>query len=234
MSSDNFLSNRKSFAERIGHPELYDLIDHYSLYAGIHTLGNKLWTFEMLKATTNIPGDVAEFGCWKGSNLMFLAKMLTLLEPSSSKRVFGFDNFSGLPESVHEDGAFAASQVGKYCGNEAVLREAITLFELNERVELIVGDALETVPKFHEENPHSVLSFAYIDFDLYEPTKCALAYIDDAISVGGIIVFDEACTKEWPGETLAMKEFLGKTDKKFEMISNSFSLQPTVALKRVG
>ena len=48
----------------------------------------------------------------------------------------------------------------------------------------------------------------------------------------GIIVFDEAGTKEWPGETQAMKEFLASTKNKFEMINNTFSRQPTVALKR--
>ena len=163
---------------------------------------------------------------------MFMAKMLLLLEPNSPKRVYGFDNFSGLPKSVAEDGVYAERKFGKYCGNEDILRRAISLFELDNIVELVVGDALQTIPKFHKENPHSVLSFAYLDFDLYEPTMEALKYIDDAISVGGIIVFDEACTKDWPGETLAMKEFLRSTNKSYKMHSNQISRQPTVALER--
>ena len=38
---------------------------------------------------------------------------------------------------------------------------------------------------------------------------------------------------EWPGETIAMKEFLNQSSHKFEMINNDLSRQPTVALKRV-
>ena len=55
----------------------------------------------------------------------------------------------------------------------------------------------------------------------------------DCLSVGGMVVFDEACTSEWPGETLAMKEFLKSTKNEFKMYSNPISRQPTVALKRV-
>jgi hypothetical protein len=69
---------------------------------------------------------------------------------------------------------------------------------------------------------------------LYEPTKEALMLMDRSISVGGIIVFDEACTPDWPGETLAMKEYLFTSQHKFEMLSNPMSRQPTVAIRRVS
>ena len=105
---------------------------------------------------------------------MFLAKVNSLLEPSSSKMIYGFDNFSGLPKPVKEDGDFAVSQKGKYCGDELNLRAAIDLFGMKSRIKLFVGDALETIPKFHKNNPESNISFAYLDFDLYEPTKTAL------------------------------------------------------------
>ena len=233
MKKDKFIEERNLFAKQAGVPNLYDFIDHFPLYAGIHTIANKLWTYELLNKTTGIPGDIAEFGCWKGSNLMFLAKIMSVLEPNSPKKIFGFDNFSGLPEAVEADGPYASNQTGRYCGDEKALQEAIALFDLSDKVMLVVGDALQTIPKFHLENPHSVLSFAYLDFDLYEPTKAALKLIDDCLSVGGIVVFDEACTTEWPGETLAMKEFLKSTTKEFRAHSNSLSRQPTVALERV-
>jgi len=49
-----------------------------------------------------------------------------------------------------------------------------------------------------------------------------------------LLFFDEACTPSWPGETLAMKEYLSSSEHKFEMLSNPISQQPTVAIKRVG
>lgn len=232
-AKDNFLSKRNEFAKSVGVENLYDYIDNFSLFAGQHTIGNKFFTYELLKATSKIPSDIAEFGCWKGSNLMFLAKLKRLLEPDFPKRIIGFDNFSGLPDPMPVDGDYAKTQVGQYCGNETVLRKAISLFEFEDLVELVPGDALVTIPEFKSKNNHLILSFAYLDFDLYEPTKTALDLIGDCLSVGGIIVFDNACTREWPGETLAMKEFLARTKNRYKMISNTLSKQPTVALKRV-
>jgi hypothetical protein len=232
-SKDPFLANRDEFAKSVGCENLYEYIDQFSLYAGAYTIGNKLFTYELLKEASKIPGNIAEFGCWKGSNLMFLAKVKSLLEPHSPKRIVGFDNFSGLPDSVAIDGDYAAAQIGNYCGNEESLRAAIKLFGYNDLVELVVGDATKTIPQYMEANPDLVLSFAYIDFDLYEPCKIALELIESSLSVGGIIAFDEACTKEWPGETLAMKEFLNKTRHHYEPINNHFSTQPTLALRRI-
>ena len=231
---DSFIDRRTEFAKSVGFEQLYSYIDHFGLYAGQHTIGNKLFTYEMFKLASAVPGDIAEFGCWKGSNLLFLAKLKGLFEPHSPKRVLGFDNFAGLPEPVSQDGKFAQAMTGSYHGSEQVLREAITLFELDDLVELIVGDGRETIPQFIEQTPHCVLSFAYLDFDLYEPTRLALELIDQSISVGGVIVFDQACTQEWPGETLAMKEFLAGSAHQFEAINNTFSRQPTMALKRVA
>lgn len=234
MSGDNFLKNRDKFADNIGFPDLYEFIDQFSLYAGVHTLGNKLWTYELLKKTVGIPGDMYEFGSWKGANLMFIAKISSLLEPSSSKKIIGFDNFSGLPDATEEDGNYAHSQKGNYCGNEEILKQAIDLFKLTEKVKLIIGDAIKTIPKYSESNPEALCSFAYLDFDLYKPTKFALSFIDSCISIGGVIVFDEAGTPEWPGETIAMKEYLETSKHNFEMLSNSMSRQPTVALRRIS
>jgi len=234
MSKNDFLNKRKKFAKDIGNTDLYNYIDHFSLYAGVHTIGNKLWTFELLKKTIGVPGDIFEFGCWKGSNLMFLAKVNSLLEPNAPKTVFGFDNFSGLPLGQKKDGDFAKSQAGEYVGNEDLLKKAIDLFDLNNKVKLIPGDAIETIPSFAKKCPEVLCSFAYLDFDLYEPTKAALNFLNTSISVGGVIVFDEACDPDWPGETIAMKEFLNITKHKFEMLSNPISLQPTVAIIRVS
>jgi hypothetical protein len=234
MIKDSFLENRKKFSKEIGRPDLYEFIDQFALYAGVHTIGNKLWTYDLFKTTIGVPGDIYEFGCWKGANLMFLAKLNQLLEPSTSKRIFGFDNFSGLPEAIPVDGDYAPSQVGNYLGNEQHLRNAIQLFELEDKVELIVGDALETIPKFKSDNMESLCSLAYIDFDLYEPTTEALQLVDGSLSVGGLIIFDEAGTKEWPGETVAMKEYLKSSKHNFEMLSNPISRQPTIALRRVS
>ena len=233
MKKDEFIAKRDDFADEIGLPNLYEYIDQFALYAGTHTIGNKLFTYDLFRRSVGVPGDIVEFGCWKGANLMYLAKLKSLLEPHAPKKLYGFDNFSGLPEAGSEDGDYANKQVGRYHGSEGVLRSAISLFEFDNAIELVVGDARETIPPFRDAHKEMIISFAWLDFDLYEPTRVALDFLEDCISVGGVIVFDEACTQGWPGETLAMKEFLKTSKHKFEMISNSLSRQPTVALIRV-
>jgi len=97
---------------------------------------------------------------------------------------------------------------------------------------LIKGDANKTIKIFEKKNPHILISLAYIDFDLYLPTKEALEFIDKRLSVGGLIVFDEAMTHEWQGEGKAMLEFLQEHEGKYETSIIPFVRQPTVFLKR--
>ena len=40
-----------------------------------------------------------------------------------------------------------------------------------KKVELIKGDACTTIPKYIKDNPHLIVSFLYLDFDIYSPTK---------------------------------------------------------------
>ena len=151
---------------------------------------------------------------------MFLAKMMTLLEPNSPKRVIGFDNFSGLPSPTSTDGDFATSQTGRYRGDYEVLMQAIDLFELRSKVELVVGDALETIPKYLEDHRDSVFSFCYLDFDLYEPTKKALEVIRPRLVKNAILVFDELVHSRYPGEARALIESSVFSSLEFEQDLN--------------
>jgi SAM-dependent methyltransferase len=227
----DYLSRRKKFAEDLGFPDLYAFIDQFALYAGEQTLATRLATYEILKQTLDVPGHIVEFGVWHGANLMFLAKTLRLLQPNTAKLLFGFDNFAGLPAASGADGARAAGTQGAYRGNEQVLRAAIELYGLDDWVHLIKGDALETIPAFEEKFPEVLVSLAWLDFDLYEPTKAALRFLARRLAVGGIVVFDEALSSAWPGETLALREFLEDcASGRFEMGANRIGRQPVLYL----
>jgi len=228
-----YLKKRKEFAEAIGAPDLYEYLDHFGLYSGTLTLGNKLATYEYFKRTVDVPGHIMEFGVWKGANLMFLAKILKLMLPQTGKRVFGFDNFTGLPDGSEKDGPLGSDTVGLYEGNRAIIEQAIRLFDLEGTVYLVEGDASVTIPAFADEFPDCLVSFAYIDFDLYDPCKAALDFLGNRLAVGGVIVFDEALDHKWPGETLAMLEHLKAAGQgTYTMEANTLSRQPTMVLIR--
>lgn len=229
---DKYLTKRNEFANKIGKPNLFKYIDQFPLYAGKNTIGSKLFTYEIMKMVQNVPGHILEFGTWHGANLMFMAKTLQLLQPNSHKKLIGFDNFSGLPEATDIDGEYANNQLGNYNGSLEILKAAIDLYELENTIELVIGDACETIIKFEKNRPEVMISLAYIDFDLYEPCKIALEFIAKRLAVGGAIIFDEAISGLWPGETTAMFEFLEKFNGSFKMVANHITPQPTLCLIR--
>ena len=226
-----YLSRRKEFAQSIGQPDLFSLVDQFGLYAGVNTIGTKLAVYEIIKQVINVPGNFVEFGSWKGGNLLFMAKVLQLLQPNTIKRVFSFDSFEGLQVFDEKDGLNPDEWTGEYTGNEAMIRKAIDLYDMNEWVHIVKGDAMETIDAFEKEHPYMMFSLAYVDFDLYKPVKRALEYIAPRLSTGGAIVFDEALSPLWPGEGLAMLEFLqDKSNGHFKMFNVEFARQPTCYL----
>lgn len=222
-----YLEKRKSLAQDLGIENLWDIIDQFALYSGIQTLGGKLAVYEIMKKCLDIPGHIVEFGCWKGANLMFMAKVLQLLQPNTLKHIYGFDSFEGLQTFATAD-KVGNEFKGKYCGNEKTLLKIINLFGMDEWVHIIKGNALETIPQFEQNNPHLMFSLAYIDFDLYEPTKVALEFIARRMCSGGIIVLDEALTNMWPGEGQAVVEFLENNNNQYYMHNITFARQPTM------
>ncbi len=106
-------------------------------------------------------------------------------------------------------------QVGGFSSEYDVyeeLQELIKEFDDNRylnqfpKVFLVKGDARETIPKYVEENPHLLVSFLFLDFDLYEPTKVALEYFLPRMCKGAIVAFDEIINPLWPSETQALLE----------------------------
>ncbi|NQV82480.1 MAG: class I SAM-dependent methyltransferase [Rhodospirillales bacterium] len=226
-----FLSRRDDFAAKVGAPDLFSYMDQFGLYAGAQTIASRIAAYEALKQTLDVPGHIMEFGVWHGSNLLFMAKLLKLMRPNTAKQVIGFDNFAGLPDAHELDGAAAATSVGQYHGNEETLRAAIDLHGLEGWVHLVKGDANETIPAYEEAAPEAMVSLAWVDFDLYEPCKTALQFLGRRLSRGGMIVFDEAITAAWPGETIAMREFIEEQSScRFRMIANPLGRQPVMSL----
>lgn len=229
-----YLNRRKKFSQELGKQEIFEIADHFGLYSGMQTIGRFLFTYEILKKTIEIPGDIVEFGCWKGSNLLFMAKVLSLLQPNSLKQIYAFDSFEGLQTFSEQDGRDVKEKFkSTYIGNEEVIRKCLQVYDMESWVTLVVGDALKTIEKFENENKHVMFSLAYIDFDLYTPCMKALEFSHRNLSIGGYIVLDEALTNEWKGEGQALKEFLEQNKGCYEMISNHISRQPTVVLKRI-
>ena len=65
-----------------------------------------------------------------------------------------------------------------------------------------------------KRNSEIIVSLAYFDFDLYEPTKKCLELLKPRFVKGTIICFDEANDPDSPGETKAIMNSIGLNEIK--------------------
>jgi hypothetical protein len=76
------------------------------------------------------------------------------------------------------------------------------------KIELVAGDACQTIPDYVAQHPSLLISLLYLDFDIYAPTKAALDALLPRVVKGGIVAFDELNCAEFAGETTALLETL--------------------------
>ena len=197
-----------------------DKVANFPKYVRRQNITRFLALYELFKLALPVKGSVIECGVHDGFGVMTWARLSAILEPVNlMRRVYGFDTFQGFPSLSDKDRAAGSSHVktGDLFANSH--DELLRLCEINDstrflghvpKVELIRGDAVETIPKFLQDKPHVVVSLLFLDFDLYEPTRVALEHFLPRMPRGAIVAFDELDNPQWPGETAAMLEVMAK------------------------
>lgn len=197
-----------------------DKLRNFSKYVPRQTLAMFLAKHALFQKVLEIHGHIIECGVFLGSGLLTWAQLSSIYEPVNHiRRVVGFDTFKGFVKISDQDKSSNNLEYLKKGGLAANsyddLQKCIRLYDLNRaighipKVELVPGNALETIPKYLEENPHLVVALLYLDFDLYEPTKIAIETFLPRMPKGAIIGFDELDETPWPGETLAVLDTVG-------------------------
>lgn len=232
LEDEAYLSERADLSEKMGTQELWSVIDHWPLYCGVVNLGRYMAIADLLRTTLDVPGHIAEFGTWRGANLMLLAKLMRIFDPNGSKQIHAFDSFEGLTDFASED-AGAVRQRGQYRGSLAELEEMIALYRLSDEVIIHEGRIEETLPRVLEANRALTFSFLYCDVDLFEPTKLILSSLHDRLSKGGLFVLDEWNSDTYPGETVAVREFLSSHGDSYDMQHVKNARQPTLVLRKI-
>ena len=191
-------------------------LENFPKYVRRANLTRFLALYELFKRVIPVKGSIVECGVFRGFGVMTWSKLSAILEPVNlTRRVYGFDSFSGFPSVADQDSTNTSNKIeagGLYADSKDELEELIGINDSTrflghiEKTKLIDGDATQTIPSFLKENPQLIVSLLFLDFDLYEPTKIALEHFVPRMPKGSILAFDELDNPLWPGETLAMLE----------------------------
>ena len=128
--------------------------------------------YQALKLEGN--GSFCEFGVASGISM----RLFENIANEHSKKLYGFDSFSGIEENW--------TGTSKLTGSYSM--KQIPTFGQN--VEIIKGKVQETVTGFLELKKEAIY-FAHLDMDTYMPTAYVLSNIKDRLISGSILLFDE-------------------------------------------
>lgn len=149
---------------------------------------------QALATSKDVLGDVCEFGVAQGETSALIANEIQ----SSDKALHLFDSFKGLSMPTEKDqlknDIFSLGSMEAYAGamsNPKVMVNArLTAISFPSQRIFIHEGFIDQVIRSDTKLPEKV-SFAYVDFDLYEPIKLALDFLHRTISIGGIIIVDD-------------------------------------------
>lgn len=143
-----------------------------------------------------IPGDVAEFGSYKGHSGWLIGKTLEALD--SDKAVYMFDTFDVFPAE--------SAGVDYFWSNT----HRVNLHEVREKladlpkVHLVPGEFEHTVPGTTVDR----LALAYVDCDSHRAVSyIARALFNDHLSPGGVMVFEDYGHPALLGCRIAVHEY---------------------------
>jgi hypothetical protein len=192
------------------------LLTNLLLFTRASVLAKVFYLNELYQNILDKPGIIIEFGVWWGQNLALFESLRAIHEPYNyTRRVVGFDTFTGYESISAEDGNSQYVRDGAYSVSESYEDFLARLLDYHQRensmpqikkYELIKGDAGEKIVEYLRSHPETIIALAYFDMQLYKPTKECLQAIKPHLTRGSVIAMDEINSAEFPGETIALKE----------------------------
>ena len=190
--------------------KMFEYENGYMATAAPRRFSKFITHLEFFKNTSNLRGEIVELGVFKGNSLFRWIKFRDLLENTFSRKIIAFDIFGDFPQTEFEkdkkirEGFIAETNGGKSISYEE-LHDLLQKQKLDENIDIIKGDILESVPSYLQTHPHLKISLLHIDVDLYEATKCGLEQLFDHVVQGGIIILDDYGA--FPGANKAIDDF---------------------------
>ena len=112
--------------------------------------------------------------------------------------------------------------------------DVIKLYDLQDTLIVHKGLIGDTLPDVLTNNTSLTFSLAYVDVNLYEPTKLIVESLHDRLAKNGLLIFDEWNSDYMQGEGKAVNEFLKDHSSDYEMKHVMNSRQPSLILKKIN
>lgn len=197
-----------------------DLLQNLGLFLSSKNLSRILFMDHIYKQIVDTHGVIFDFGTRWGHNMAIFAALRGLYEPfNRHRKIIGFDTFTGFPKIsekdnlgcpiMHEGGLACSENYIDYLDKIMQFQEGDNPMSHVKKYEIRAGDASLEVKKYLENSPETIVSMAFFDFDIYEPTKACLEAIRPYFTKGSLLAFDELADIDSPGETVALREVFG-------------------------
>ena len=234
QSSVNLLGYEIVVHDKILKKELGEIYEKSKDY----TMTSKERIYSLSKAVehivkANILGDFVECGVWKGGSAMAIAYTLIKMG-ETSRKIYLYDTYEGMPESTKEDKTFYNNKVAKGISNrnrkdkkwlfsplEEVKKNILSTGYPSKNLVFIRGKVEDTIPKIMP----SKIALLRLDTDWYESTKHELEYLYPLLSKGGVIIIDDY--GHWRGSKKATDDYF----KKKPILLNRIDYSGRIAIK---
>lgn len=212
--------------------EAWDAENSFFQNSHISRISKLIYQYEIYKMIINLPGDVLEFGVFKGSSLIKFLTFREILENNFSRKFYAFDAFGKFPKTNTKK--FDKIFINKF-ENEAGV--GLKIEKLNnilvkksfKNFNLIKGDIQKTSNNFLKKNKNLKIALLHLDMDTYMITKKVLERYYSYVSKNGIILIDDYGATI--GVTKAVDEFI-KKKKNISLKKLNYYKQPSYIIKK--
>lgn len=197
----------------------------------ISRVGKLIYQYEIYKLIKDLPGDILEFGVFKGNSLIRFLTFRSIIENDYSRKIYGFDTFKDFPEQKRKNDKKLKRDFTLDAGKPKSKQSLSKILQDKkfDNFELVEGNVLKTLNKFITKNPNLKISLLHLDMDVFNATNFVLNKLKDKVVKNGIILVDDYGTVE--GATKVVDNFL-KKNKKLELKKMSFYKVPSFIIKR--
>ena len=232
-SNNEEFSSREKLLKHLKLSKIPDdeLLENLGLFFNSKNLARILALNDLYKEQIEIHGSILDLGTRWGQNANVFTCLRGIYEPfNRHKKIYAFDTFEGFKKIHSLDGNSTLMRKGNLKTAKNYEKDLEKNLEINEKdnplghikkFEVIKGDAIIELKKLLLRNKHMIVSMAYFDFDLFEPTYECLKLIKNRLVKGSILAFDELNDEDSPGETEAVMKEIGLNNIRLKRHKNA-------------